>query len=589
MRRWLILVVVLVLVAAGVVFVARPFASAAQAVRTATVTRGTIVSAVDLSGTLQSPTVDELSFGAAGTVTGLKVKVGDKVAAGQVLATIDHSLLDAQLAAAKAQLAAAKARLVVDQAGPTTDVVAAAADSVTQANLALKAAQQAVSDTAASNKLSVAAAQMAVTIAKNQLAADQAGLPADQVAPLQDAITQAQQNLANAQQSFSDLQAQDAQSLQAAQVAVANAQLKLINDQAVRASQSVQTADQQAVTAAQSAYDATQLKITASEHQAQAQINSAQQALTTAQHNYDLKSTPSSTTIAADQQALATAQQNLDAALQRAGQAQHQAANQVASGQASVAAAATGYQTKVAPATPDQIASDQQALASAQGGLVSAQQAADSAAIKSPIAGTVTAVNIVVGQHVSAGPGAASAASGATGLIEVTDLSSLQIVGQAAETDVVKLSLGQPATITADALGTSTVTGSVCAISPVGVAVQGVTSYDVNVCPDVSNPSLLVGMSASASVIVQRHDNALLVPSLAIVTSAGQQTVNVVGTDGKPVAVQVQTGLTNGQQTEVVSGVQEGQTVRLSLPSAGGTQNGGGGGGGPGIFRGFGG
>lgn len=591
MRRWLILAAVLVLAAACVIVVAHPFASAAQTVRTATVTRGTIVSAVDLSGTVQSPTVDELSFGAAGSVTALKVKVGDKVVPGQVLATIDRSLLDAQLAAAKAQLAAAKARLVVDKEGPTADVVAAAADSVTQANLALKAAQQAASDTDASNKLTIAAAEMAVTNAKNQLATDQAGLPPDQLAPLQDALTQAQQNLANAQQSLSDLQGQNAQSLKAAQLSVANAQEKLNNDLAIRAPATTITADQQAFAAAQSAFDATQLKVTSSEHQAEAQVASAQQSLTTAQHNFDLKSTPSSTAIAADQQALATAQQNLEAARQRAAQSQHQAANQVTSGRASVAGAANGYQTKVAPATPDQIAADQQSVASAQGQLVSAQQAADSAAIKSPIAGTVTAVNIVVGQHVSAGPGAASAASGATGLIEVTDLSSLQIVGQAAETDVVRLSLGQPATITADALGTSTLTGKVCQVSPVGVAVQGVTSYDVTVCPDAAGPGLLVGMSASASVIVERHDDALLVPSLAVATSAGQQAVQIVGPDGKTVATQVQTGLTNGQQTEILSGVQEGQTVQLSLPSAGGTQNrgGAGGGAGPGFFRGLGG
>ena len=473
--RWLAMLVVLVLVVAAGVWIVGPFGAQAATPVTAKSTVGTIVSSVDLSGTVVSPTVDELNFDAAGTVAAVDVAVGDPVTAGETLATIDATLYDAQLASAKADLAAAQARLAADQAGPTAATVATARDSVNQARLQLSSAEQSLSATNAQNAQSIAAAQQALSQANAKLAADQSANPA---AP-------------------------------ASEIA----------------------ADQAAVTAAQQGLSAAQLKASVSAQQAQSQVNAASLGVTSAQDGYNLK---------------------------------------------------------VAATPAAQIASDEAQVASAQQALLSIEQT--SPTLTSPIAGTVTAVNIAPGQQVrTTAASSSTSSSSTTGEIEVMDLTHLQVSGEASDANIASLKVGQAATVSTDALGSTTLVGQVCSIDLVGTQISGVTSYGVTICLNAPPPQLRVGMAATASIITDRHNGAILVPSLAVHTQNGQQVVDVLSADGKTqTPTVVQTGLTNGQQTEIVSGLNAGTTVVLSLQT--GTSTGGGRGGRlPGIIGRFGG
>ncbi len=470
--RWLIVPVVVLLIAAAAVWIANPFGTTAESLVTAKATTGTIVSSVSISGSVASSSINELTFGTSGTVTAVNVAAGDKVTEGQVLATIDDSQLQVQIATAQANLDAAQARLDADVAAPTAQTVASAKDSVDQASLQLSTAKQSLSDTKAQNSLNISQANAAVTAAKATLAADTASLPAGDP--------------------------------------------QLAKDQA-------------AVTSAQSNLSAANLKATQSLHQAENQVSSATLGLTTAQHNYT---------------------------------------------------------TKVAPSTPAQIASDKASVAQAQQSLATLQ--ATGATITSPIAGTVTAVNIKVGQEVTGSSNASSsnASSSTTGQIEVMDLANLQIAGEASETDIAKLKMDQAATVTATALGSETVVGKVCQLSVVGSQISGVTSFPVTVCIDGSNPALLVGMTATAAVVTDRADNAVLVPSLAVKTVGGQQVVTTLGSDGKTQTnVPVTVGITNGSETQIVSGLNAGATVVETLATTTTTNRGGFGGGGR-IFNG---
>ena len=247
------------------------------------------------------------------------------------------------------------------------------------------------------------------------------------------------------------------------------------------------------------------------------------------------------------------------------------------------------YTTRTAPTTDAQIAADRASLAQAQQTLANLQ--ATGATITSPINGTVTAVNVEVGQQVSGSSGSSgsSAASSTTGQIEVMDLANLQIAGEASETDISKLKMDQSATISATALGSETVVGKVCQLSVVGSQISGVTSFGVTVCISGTNPALLVGMSATAAVVTDRADNAVLVPSLAVKTVGGQQVVSVLGADGKTETnVPVTVGISNGSETQIVSGLSDGATVVESLQTTTPTRGGGFGGGGR-IFPGGGG
>ncbi len=372
----------------------------------------------------------------------------------------------------------------------------------------------------------VQTAQANLDAANAKLALDQAGPNAATKASAQDSVNQARLQLSTARQSLSDTILQNNQSINQASTDLRTAKSTLASDKATLPANDPQLAkDQAAVTQANAALSSARLKATLSLHQAKNQVSSASLGLTAAEH---------------------------------------------------------GYTLKVAPATSAQIASDRAAVSSAKLALANLQ--VNGATITSPIDGTVTAVAIVVGQSVSSQ--STSSSTSTTGQIEVMNLASLRIAGESSETDIAKLKMDQSATITATALGSETVVGKVCALSVVGTQISGVTTYGVTVCISGTNPSLLVGMSATAAVVTNRADNAVLVPSLAVRTVGGQQVVSVLGSDGKTQTnVPVTVGLTNGTQTQILTGLPSGATVVESLQATTTNRAGGGAGGGR-IFQG---
>src|SRR3972149_1156048 len=102
-RTWIIIGLVAVLIVAGVVIVTNNQNNAAQAaaqanVQMGRVTRATLLSTVDSSGSVTPESKVTLSFSTAGTVAKVNVKVGDHVKKGDVLAELDTSSLELQLA-----------------------------------------------------------------------------------------------------------------------------------------------------------------------------------------------------------------------------------------------------------------------------------------------------------------------------------------------------------------------------------------------------------------------------------------------------------------------------------------------------------
>jgi RND family efflux transporter MFP subunit len=129
------------------------------------VTTGTMKKTVSASGTIEPAQQASLNFAASGQVTAVDVSTGQTVTAGQTLATIDPSALQAQLASAQASLTAAQAQLASDQAGAASASqidsdeaqVASAQTALTsaQTNLAAAALTSTITGTVASVNLSV--------------------------------------------------------------------------------------------------------------------------------------------------------------------------------------------------------------------------------------------------------------------------------------------------------------------------------------------------------------------------------------------------------------------------------------------------
>jgi macrolide-specific efflux system membrane fusion protein len=140
-----------VVLAGGAVWAYTSFSSAEAAesttgnTRTVSVQQGTVTSTVTASGSVQSASTATATFGTSGTVTEIKVKVGDTVKKGAVLATVDDTAAQRNLEAAKADLDAAEDAL--DRAEEADSDTSDTEAQVTQAELAVDEAEDGVAGT----------------------------------------------------------------------------------------------------------------------------------------------------------------------------------------------------------------------------------------------------------------------------------------------------------------------------------------------------------------------------------------------------------------------------------------------------------
>jgi multidrug efflux pump subunit AcrA (membrane-fusion protein) len=202
----------------------------------------------------------------------------------------------------------------------------------------------------------------------------------------------------------------------------------------------------------------------------------------------------------------------------------------------------------------------------------------------------------------SGGNGSSSSSGGSSGgsastFAILSDLSSMQLVVALSESEIGSVKVGQPATVTIEALEGRKLAAHVASIATLPTSSSGVVSYDVTFRLDQEASGLKPGMSATAEVVVKQAEG-VSVPTSAI--SGG--TVTVVR-GGKQVRQSVVTGLAGTSSTIVLSGVEAGEQVvlpiarattstsglgrfgaRSGLGGGGGPAGGGLGGGGAGVF-----
>jgi HlyD family secretion protein len=286
--------------------------------------------------------------------------------------------------------------------------------------------------------------------------------------------------------------------------------------------------------------------------QAEANRTQARLALDSQQQNYD------SVKALADKQ-LASRNQLADA--QR----------QLAIAKAQAASAELSYQNVAAQSQADAIHAQEAAVAQADSELQKARLVWDSRLIRSPISGMVAEINVNVGDMV--GPsGIQGNASGdkygpSTAIMTVVQSDPMVLVAQVNETDMAQVRIGESATVTPTAYPDLHLAGKVTQIDLHALVVSNVSVFNVSI--DVPNPEgkLLWGMNADADIAVESLKGVLTVPTSAIHSAARGAQVSVLE-EGKIVAKDVQTGLSDASRTQIVAGLDEGQEVLVQNRSA---------------------
>ena len=186
-----------------------------------------------------------------------------------------------------------------------------------------------------------------------------------------------------------------------------------------------------------------------------------------------------------------------------------------------------------------------------------AQAVVNRARITAPFDGTIVSLSARPGDLVDSG----------TAAVALADLRTLQVQVDVSEVDINNIQVGQEATLTLDAAPDQTFTGKVSQVTLAGVSNQGVVTFPVTVEVAQPDPALKPGMSAAVGIVIDRHDNVLVVPNRALRLENGQRSV-VVLFEGQQVVVPVTLGLSNDSVSEIVGGsLQQGDNVIVNATS----------------------
>jgi len=208
----------------------------------------------------------------------------------------------------------------------------------------------------------------------------------------------------------------------------------------------------------------------------------------------------------------------------------------------------------------ESIQSASESLRSAEISMQNLQDAMNNYTITAPISGTIIEKDAKAGDAVKAGDT----------LCIVYDLSYLEMNINVDELQISSISVGQKVQITADAVPDKTYVGTVTRVSMKGTSNGGTTTYPVSIRIDDTD-GLRPGMNANAEIVVAKANNALVVPNAAVVRgsyvlvtkdspSAANADTAMEAPEGF-VYVPVKTGVSDDDYTQIVSGIQEGDTI----------------------------
>ena len=482
--------------------------------RTATASTAAVEQTIEAVGTVASATRVDASFSVAGTVGTVDVSVGDVVAAGDVLATLDLTALQDALEEAESAVADAQQQLEDDLEAQTSASASSSTSSASSTpsptpdpSTGSPGGEASGDPATAAAVAAVAAAQRTLLaqydVASAALAASRASLTASQLAcepfldlgsdpamdPLADPATDPLTDPATTEALVG---CQDALDLVLAEQSAVEAAQATLLDLATALDRAVGEAQRALVAAAGSPSSSSATAATSSSSSASAQSSTPTSATPSAAST----KVPSAEDILADRAAI-------DAAVARA----------------EIARAALGMAT-----------------------------------LTSPVPGTVGAISIAPGDTVTA--------SSSTAVVTVLGDTGHAVTMTIALSVIDTVAVGQPAKTTV-ASTDQVLTGAVSSIGILDVSTSSTPAYTVVVTLDPTDERLFDGASARVTITVSGNEATLTVPTSAVHVDGTAKTVTVLR-DGEPVVVDVETGAVGDERTEILSGLAAGDEVVLA-------------------------
>ena len=193
--------------------------------------------------------------------------------------------------------------------------------------------------------------------------------------------------------------------------------------------------------------------------------------------------------------------------------------------------------------------------------------------ITAPMDGTVISVPVSEGQTVNANQTTPT-------IVTIADLSKMKIKPEISEGDITKVKAGQEVSFTilsdsqtvyhsvidsVDPANTTTSdSSSTSSLSSSSSSTTSAIYYYANVLIDNPDRTLRIGMTTENNIKIANAKDVLLVSNMAIQKRDGKSFVNVLNDKNQPEQREVETGVQNDFQTEIKSGLNEGEKVIVS-------------------------
>jgi HlyD family secretion protein len=183
--------------------------------------------------------------------------------------------------------------------------------------------------------------------------------------------------------------------------------------------------------------------------------------------------------------------------------------------------------------------------------------------ITSPMDGVILSRDVEIGDAVSS---ILVLGSTATLVMTIGDTNQVYVQGKVDESDIGKVYLGQAARIKVESFKDKTFLGKVTKIAPLGVEKDNVTTFEVRVSIDNPGGELKANMTANAEILLEEHKNVLTVPEQAVLYDKDRN-ASVEVPDPKQKTgrrkIDIKAGISNGTKTEILAGLNPGDTVIL--------------------------